>query len=581
TPAAAPPAPVVAVPAGPQVGPPVTLVPAATARPYQLGTVSVGSVDRLLENGVRLVGTAFPLPMTAKDVRDKLLAEAGLAPEVAANLDLGSPAGAAIVALDEQGHSGLVLAIPARGPAEADRLIAGLGKPIMIRGPVTMIANAAGKSQGWVYKAGSVVVLGDEVEGMARGAMLALEARRAGADDVTAAIYPAAIAKAHGTDVKTAIAHFLEQMKEAQAAANPVVAGDNSLSETMGAMLGLIGDAEPIEIGLSVDPARGLLLRARLTPLPGSTLETVARDVRPFEIDPIVLPIVLPVAGKSDKGAGAARPAMIGGVSIGPFFRKMFDQIRVRLQADKGKGATQALAYYDTFLAALGNQSSGSVTVDKAAPYIGLVFSTPLKDAAAAAKANAALGKMDAAAMSALLRAQLAGTSAMFEWSAKRETVGKAKAMHFRMTVKKGSLLDTETVRRWLGGGFDAYQAVVGTRVVVTGGYDGKARLAAIASGKKAAPVVSASFTEAEAAAKGRDGFYYFDLAPLLGLAGSAGASPFLAAAARGAGGPIPLIATAGGDGAGKVWTADLTLPVTAFKSIAALFAAGAMAVPQ
>ena len=73
----------------------------------------------------------------------------------------------------------------------------------MTSGPLTMIANGSGKSQGWVYRAGSVVVLGDEVDGMARGAMLALEARRASADDVTTTLYPEAIATAHGTDVKT------------------------------------------------------------------------------------------------------------------------------------------------------------------------------------------------------------------------------------------------------------------------------------------------------------------------------------------------------------------------------------------
>src|SRR5579871_1084138 len=559
----------VAAPAKPavNVGPPVTLLPAATARPFQLATVSTGSIDRLLENGVKLIGSAVPLPMTAKDVRDKLLADAGLAPEVAANLDLSSPAGAAVVALDDKGRTGLVMAIPTRGPAEADKLIAGLGKPVMTSGPLTMIANGAGKSQGWVYRAGSVVVLGDEVDGMARGVMLALEARRAGPDDVTTTIYPEAIAKAHGTDVKSAIAAFLEQMKQAQAAANPLLATDNSISETMGAMLGLVGDADPIEIGLSADPARGLLLRARLAARPGSTLANLAKDVRPFEIDPVIL-------------GGSGKAAMIGGLSVGPFWRQMFDQIKTRLAADKGKGAPAALAYYQAFLTALDGQSSGTVTIDKAAPYFTGAFSTPLKDAAGAAKVGAALGKLDAAAMSALMRAQMAGAAGMFDWKATRETVGKAKAMHFRVTVKKDSLFDTEVVRRWFGSGFDVYQAVAGTRVVVTGGREAKARLIAIASGKKVTPVKDASFAAAESAAKGRDGFYYFDLAPVVGLVGSTSGNPMLAAVSHGGAGPIPLIFTGGGDGAGKVWTADLTVPTSAFSSIAALFAAAAMSAP-
>ena len=40
-----------------------------------------------------------------------------------------------------RGRSGVVLAIPARGPAEAERLIAALGKPVMIGGPLTKLAE--------------------------------------------------------------------------------------------------------------------------------------------------------------------------------------------------------------------------------------------------------------------------------------------------------------------------------------------------------------------------------------------------------------------------------------------------------
>ena len=43
-------------------GPPVALIPAAAARGYLLGSVSIGSVDCLFERGARLVGQAVPLP---------------------------------------------------------------------------------------------------------------------------------------------------------------------------------------------------------------------------------------------------------------------------------------------------------------------------------------------------------------------------------------------------------------------------------------------------------------------------------------------------------------------------------------
>jgi hypothetical protein len=406
--------------------------------------------------------------------------------------------------------------------------------------------------------------MGDEVDAMARGTMLALDARRASADDATATIYPEAIARAHGTDVKSAIAAFLEQMRQMQAAQTSFMTPDSYVYQTFGTMMGLVGDAERVEIGLALDPARGLILRARLMSRPGTMLETTAREVRPFEIDRAIL-------------GGTGAPVMIGAMSIGTFWKQVLGQYRDRLAADKTKGAAAALAYYDAFMAGMAGEQSGVMATTKEAPYFTGAFSTPIKDAATAAKVGEAIGRMDTAAMSALMRAQLGTSAAMFDWTSKRESVGKAKAMHFRMSIKKGSAFDSPEVRKWFGSGFDLYQAAAGTRVVITFGRDARARLAAIAAGKAAAPTKSVSLTEAETGAKGRDAFYYFDVAPVLGLVGTMASNPRLAAAAHGGSGPIPLVFTAGGDGVGKSWTMDLTLPLTAFTSIGALITAGAM----
>jgi hypothetical protein len=353
-------------------------------------------------------------------------------------------------------------------------------------------------------------------------------------------------------------------MRQLQAAQTSLMTPDSYVYETFGTMLGLVGDAERVEIGLALDPARGLILRARLMARPGTMLEATAREVHPFEIDRAIL-------------GGTGAPVMIGGMSIGTLWKQILGRYRDRLAADKTKGAAEALAYYDAFLAGMVGEQSGNMAVTKEPPYFTGAFSTPIKDAPTAAKVGGALGRMDTAAMSALIRAQLGSSAAMFDWTSKRESVGKAKAMHFRMTLKKGSAFDSAEVRKWFGSGFDLYQAAAGTRVVVTFGRDARARLAAIASGKVAVPAKSASFTEAETGAKGRDGFYYLDLAPVLGLVGTIGASPRLAAVAHGGSGPIPLVFTAGGDGVGKSWTMDLTLPLTAFTSIGALVTAGAM----
>jgi len=563
TAAAAAPAAAPTAPAGVQVGPPIVMLPVTAARPYLLANISVGSIDRVITNGVTLVSSAVPLPMTPAGAREMLFSDMGLPPEVAANLDLSTPTGAVVVALDDKGRSGMVLAVAARGEAEAGKIIDALGKPIMTRGPVTLVSNG-GKAQGWVYRQGNVVLLSDEVEAMGRGATLALEARRAGPDDATATIYPEAIARAHGTDVKTAIAQFVEQMKQVQLQSSALASPDNYVYETMGKMLSLVGDADKIEIGLSLDPARGLILNGRLMARPGTALEAAAREVRPFEIDPALI-------------GGTGVPFAVGATSIGSVWREVFTHFRGRLAASKEKGAPAALAYYDAFVEGQAGLQSGLVSVGKQAPYFSGAFSTPLKDAAAAAKVSAAIGHMDAAAMTALMQAQFSTAVPMFEWTAKRETAGKAKAMRFHLSIKKGSPLDTDTMRKVLSGGIDVYQAVAGNRVAVTFGRDAKARLAAIAAGKTTAAAKTGSMPEAQAAAKGRDAFYYLDLAPLLGLADVFGAAPKFAAIAKKGSGPIPMVATTGGDGAGKRYTMDFTLPLAAFTSVGQLVTAGMM----
>jgi hypothetical protein len=269
---------------------------------------------------------------------------------------------------------------------------------------------------------------------------------------------------------------------------------------------------------------------------------------------------------------------MVGAMSIGTFWGKVLTHIRARLATASGKPAADALAYYDAFLAGQGGQQSGSISITTGEPMVSGVFSSALKDAAAAAKVSAALGKLDAKAMDALIRSQLQDSSKLFDWTSKRETVGKAKAMRFHLTIKKGGTFDTEVTRKLFGKGVDIYQAVVGTRMIVTFGQGAKARVAEIAAGKTpAAATAAAALADAQAAAKGRDAFYFFDFAPILKIIGQTGSSPKLAALAHANSGPIPLIFTDGGDGAGKVWTMDLTLTATAFSSIGALISSGAM----
>jgi hypothetical protein len=583
-------------------GPPITLLPASTARPLELVAISVTSADRLLTNGATLAGRAVPLPIDPSGLRDMLLGQAGLAPEVSANLDLGSPSSAAIVSTGRGADTGVVIAVAARGPAEAERVIGALGKAVMKRGAVVLVDNGSG-GRGWVFRAGNVVVLSDKLEALARGAMLALEARHAAPEDVTAVLYPDAIARANGTDVKTALAFVIEAVRTAQAAqaeakakadeehpADEENAGgkkkggrkppartaasyeDHSL-EMAAEILGMVADVETAELGLSVDPTTGLVFRARLRPRASSALAGVAREAHPYELDRAIV-----------EGAGVA-PAVVAASSYGPFIRGTMARQRERLAAvaaadPKDRSLAAALAFTDAMTAALAGQTSAGCTFSVDAPHFSSDITYPLKDAATAAKLSATLAALDRAAVTALWDAQVGRTNT-FDWAVKKETVGKLKALHYTLTLHDtgknappAAREAAQTMSKLFGRGLDAYVAVVGTRFVATVGHNAKARLAVLGGAKPpGAPPAPAPgpLADALSATAGRDGFLYLDLGSVLSLVGSYAQDPRAALLARGAPLPIPVFGSMGGDGAGKVWTLELTLPPAAFVGAGAI----------
>jgi hypothetical protein len=152
--------------------------------------------------------------------------------------------------------------------------------------------------------------------------------------------------------------------------------------------------------------------------------------------------------------------------------------------------------------------------------------------------------------------------------------VGKLKTQHFRVKLKKKPADAGELTKRLLGQTLDVYGMVADTRLLITMGKDARARLTAIAGGKVPAETNKA-LLDAQAAAVARDLFYYLDVMPVLGVVGSLTEEPRMAALSKGGSNPIPIILTAGGDGAGKLWTMDMTVPVAAFTGIGSLIAAG------
>ncbi|HET6283000.1 MAG TPA: hypothetical protein VFH73_18715, partial [Polyangia bacterium] len=397
--------------------PPVRLAPVAEARPSLMTSISISSLDRLLGAGTALVGRAVPLPLDPVGVRDMLLSQAGLSPAVGENLDFASPAGAALVSLGPNMEPGLVMAIAAKGVTEAQKVADALGKVVSRRGQAFQIDNGSG-GKGWIWISGTVLVLSDSLLALERGAMLALEARRTAPEEVTAVLYPEAIARANGTDVKAGLARMLDKARAGQVAAGQSTEGVELLAD----LLGYVADASTIEIGLMIDTSRGLAIRSRLNAKPGSGLEKLAREAKPFRLDPSLF-------------APGGDVALVFASSYGPFIKEQLAKQRRRLETSADKGAPAALKFYDAFVAASTGEAQGA---GRARPHLGMSVIYPLKDVATATQLGAEMARMDKAAALAWWNAQAGGQSGgvgLFDWTFKKESVGKLKAFHYSLAL--------------------------------------------------------------------------------------------------------------------------------------------------
>ena len=162
-------------------------------------------------------------------------------------------------------------------------------------------------------------------------------------------VYPAPIARANGTDVRTALTAAIAvaraaraaQVQEAQAKAKqaqaaapkgkatPPAAGDDGIDHSFDVLedlAGYLADTNTVEIGLVMDEARGLIVNLRVHPLPGTPFEKLTAEGKPFTIDPALLRKPQDIA-------------ILAASSYGPFLRGQVARKRQRLLESHDKGA--------------------------------------------------------------------------------------------------------------------------------------------------------------------------------------------------------------------------------------------------
>jgi len=551
-------------PPAPPPPPPVILLPVDVARASVVATVVAPTLEGALDSGLALARQAVPLPLDKGAVREMALNQLGVPPEIAVQLDLGAPISGAIVASGRGEPAKGAFTFTVKAGTDVPKFLSSLGNVTARRGPVWQIQTPR-NGEGWFMPVGNVLVFADSEAGMSRAANLALEARRPVKDDVQVVLHSDGLALSSGTDVKTALEAFRAVIEDRSAASGTKL-GDEGRAQLQ-QMVSYAADVATAEIALDLKADKGVVFLARLHPRAGSTLEAVGRHVAPAPIDPLLV-------GKSD--AGLALTSSYPGRTLEQLQRQ---RGRLPIKDAKGKGPGKDVVAAGKLLDALIEGLTGSLSMlGRFQPGLSFEVAYPIKDAAAAARIEAALLATDRAAMAALLRPEVTGAAVEIKVNQGRNvSIGKRRAASW--TVLPVWPNDPKGIMKKVIGakGLDVFAAVMNDagdsvdkrRLVFAAGPGAKARLTDILSGKTQAP--AGDVAEAISMQGGRSLYSYADLREALAFAGTLvgkDVDPRVKAVASMAKGPMPIFGGVTGDPSGRVITLDLTVPPSCLTGI-------------
>ena len=546
--------------------PPLILIPAAVARQALVASFVMPSLDRSVESAVVLVRQASPLPLDAAGIRDLLLTQLGLPADLSKHLDLRAPVAGAAVA-SKAGSAPLVaFSVAARSPADITALMAAAGQIIERRGDAVQIQAPTGE-RGWFLTVGNVVVIADSQEAMVLAGQLALDERSGPAkDDVSVVVFPDAMARATGTTVRAELDRALARIDAAgesggegrhRAASSPASAQH---SRQLREFADYLADATSVEVGLDVDPTRGLGLALRLSPRPGSKLETLAAEAHTIALDPLL-------------GDGSENAALVLTSGYGARNLEALRRARAEVLGASPEASAGAARFLDSLIAGLAGDASAIVRVT---PLLSVDAVYPIGGAENAAKIQAAMGAVDRPAVAGVLRTVLDRDSGELKVSSVRaETFGKVRGLHATMTWLAPPPGGSRRAFERLFGhkSFDVFLAVVpGNRLAMTVGPGAKVRLAAMAAGTPTAR--STALTSALAGAGARSIFASADLREAIRFGLGFGEEARARAIGDSLSAPMPVMGGVTGDPAHKKLTVDLLLPPACFAGMGGLLQA-------
>jgi hypothetical protein len=567
------------------------LKPAAAARANLVAEIVLANLDRTLASA-GAVAKKLGLPFSESDLKTMIVARTGAPEALVESIDRSKPIGVAVVLVSkkdgdaaaprEAAEPVVALALKTAGKAGFDAFAALAGKVVeRSRDAVKVQPGDAGGpgSAVWLLSRDGAVCAAEELDRLVAGCTLALEARKAGAQDLRVSLLPEGMARASGTTLKEALAKARQELAAEQLKAQSA-GGQNAqlqahagkLAEGMMAwVFDAIADTTEGRIALALDQTKGLTTTFEVVPRPGSPLAKTVANRHAYNVDPALV--------------GGA-PGALWAMGDMTFTRTIFDSMRAPLlelitpEAERAKAG----AAIDGLFEALSGPFSARFGFE-GGPKMSIAYDViyGVKPGTDGKKLTADLESV----MKAPWLAKLFDTAfeGMVKMSTKRD--GAALVTQVVMNTKKiptEARAQLKALPLFDGKPLEARTALAGEKMLVSIGPGTKARLAALASSAGAQP--SAEVAAALAETKGDDAFYYTDLAatfrPVFALAASGALAPkgpegmqaTMMAGALGGALQNSQLATWGSYRGGETAAATWRIPMTTFESIGKIVAA-------
>jgi hypothetical protein len=472
--------------------------PASASRAALLATVTIAPLDTVAGH-VDTLSRTLGLPFSGKDLLTTLTAQYALSEDALSLLDRGKPIAVAYVAPSAKDQPVLAtLALTGRTADATQRLVAALGAVTPVDKDIRRVQRPGGGSL-LVATRGTTLLASSSREALEASGALAFEAMRPPPNDLVVTLYPEALARWRGTDVRTALASFRHELFTEQVAAaqrrGGAVPGRAELvawEAALQALLDPLADTTTDALTLDIDPQRGIRLGARLQPRPGTPFAARVAARTPYAVDPSVL-------------SGSAPLVAVVAAGPSPFWAELYAAV-LGAQARAGiRGAAEVASRFEALRPLLTGAGSSAVRAAGQGLTTGAVLS--LRPGAAPGGALDALGALAGSAGFTSLLAEIYGRQAPAVQS-KRDGDTLRTELAFPIRDRPG---DVGSALKALFGSstLSTVAAVSRGRLVVALGPEAGAQLAQMSAG---AGSPSAELNAALAESQGADGLVFVDL---------------------------------------------------------------------